>query len=135
MIYHICLFLATTRVASVFCQQQLQLEFFLPVLSHLSANYSSSSSKEPPTSGSGDDNGDKPTSGETNGPKVTDGDKSSTTASADGAGGDKGGDKKGGGQQWWCPKCGDPCTHVDTFVCKYFSFYRFHISFFPLNHS
>ena len=34
-----------------------------------------------------------------------------------GSGSDKGGgDKKG--QQWMCPKCGDPCTHVDTFVCK-----------------
>ena len=29
------------------------------------------------------------------------------------------GDKKGGGTQWWCPKCGEACTHVDTFVCKY----------------
>lgn len=19
-----------------------------------------------------------------------------------------------------CPKCGDPCTHVETFVCKYY---------------
>lgn len=34
-------------------------------------------------------------------------------------GGDKGGDKKGSGTQWLCPKCGDPCTHVDTFVCKF----------------
>ena len=31
------------------------------------------------------------------------------------SGGDKEGGKKGG--QWWCPKCGDPCTYVDTFVC------------------
>ena len=29
------------------------------------------------------------------------------------------GGKKGNGTQWWCPKCGDPCTHVDTFVCEY----------------
>ena len=31
--------------------------------------------------------------------------------------GDKGGDKKGSGHLR-CPKCGDPCTHVETFVCK-----------------
>lgn len=24
-----------------------------------------------------------------------------------------------GGSQLRCPKCGDPCTHVETFVCKY----------------
>lgn len=30
-----------------------------------------------------------------------------------------GGDKKGGSNQLCCPKCGDPCTHVETFVCKY----------------
>lgn len=36
-----------------------------------------------------------------------------------GSGSDKGGgDKKG--QQWMCPKCGDPCTHVDTFVSTRF---------------
>lgn len=23
-----------------------------------------------------------------------------------------------GGSQLHCPKCGDPCTHVETFVCK-----------------
>lgn len=30
-------------------------------------------------------------------------------------------DNSGGGKKgnWWCPKCGDPCTHVDTFVCEY----------------
>ena len=33
-----------------------------------------------------------------------------------GGSGDKGGGKKG---QLRCPKCGDPCTHVETFVCKY----------------
>ncbi len=27
-----------------------------------------------------------------------------------------------GGSQLRCPKCGDPCTHVETFVCKYHSF-------------
>lgn len=28
---------------------------------------------------------------------------------------------KGGGQgsNLLCPKCGDPCTHVETFVCTY----------------
>ncbi|KAI0235898.1 ATP-dependent Clp protease ATP-binding subunit clpX-like, mitochondrial [Lamellibrachia satsuma] len=33
---------------------------------------------------------------------------------------DKIGDKKGGGTQWWCPKCGEACTHVDTFVSTRF---------------
>ena len=36
-----------------------------------------------------------------------------------GSGDGKNGDKKGGGSQWWCPKCGEACTHVDTFVCRY----------------
>ena len=26
----------------------------------------------------------------------------------------------GGGSQLRCPKCGSPCTHVETFVCKYY---------------
>lgn len=26
---------------------------------------------------------------------------------------------KDGGNHLTCPKCGDPCTHVETFVCKY----------------
>lgn len=30
--------------------------------------------------------------------------------------GSGGGDKK---SSWWCPKCGDPCAHVDTFVCTH----------------
>ena len=28
------------------------------------------------------------------------------------------GDGKGGSGQWFCPKCGDPCTHLDTCACK-----------------
>ncbi|XP_046373572.2 ATP-dependent Clp protease ATP-binding subunit clpX-like, mitochondrial [Haliotis rufescens] len=43
-----------------------------------------------------------------------DGDKTPTSGGTTG-GGDKGGDKKGSGQLR-CPKCGDPCTHVETFV-------------------
>ena len=31
-------------------------------------------------------------------------------------GGSGSGGKKG---QLCCPKCGEPCTHVETFVCKY----------------
>ncbi len=49
-------------------------------------------------------------------------DKETTDSSGMKAGSDKGGKKKGNGgsgHQWWCPKCGDPCTHVDTFVCKF----------------
>lgn len=34
-----------------------------------------------------------------------------------GKGGGKG--KDGGSNHLSCPKCGDPCTHVETFVCKY----------------
>ena len=26
---------------------------------------------------------------------------------------------KNGGTHLTCPKCGDPCTHVETFVCKF----------------
>lgn len=26
---------------------------------------------------------------------------------------------KDGGNHLTCPKCGDPCTHVETFVCEY----------------
>lgn len=33
------------------------------------------------------------------------------------SGGGTGGGKK---NTLTCPKCGDPCTHVETFVCKYF---------------
>ena len=34
-----------------------------------------------------------------------------------GGGGEGGGDKRGdGGTSLRCPKCGDPCTHVETFV-------------------
>ena len=31
----------------------------------------------------------------------------------------QGGGGGGGGSQLRCPKCGSPCTHVETFVCKY----------------
>lgn len=34
-----------------------------------------------------------------------------------------GGGSGKGGSQLRCPKCGDPCTHVETFVCKYCSFH------------
>ena len=36
--------------------------------------------------------------------------KSASAASGDGGGGKK--------DQLRCPKCGDPCTHVETFVCE-----------------
>lgn len=41
-----------------------------------------------------------------------------TTGSSAAAGGTTGGggDKK---NNLICPKCGDPCTHVETFVCKF----------------
>lgn len=37
-----------------------------------------------------------------------------------------GGDKK---NNLICPKCGDPCTHVETFVCKFF-FQTFFVTFY-----
>lgn len=50
---------------------------------------------------------------------------SSTTGGGktpDGVGGAFGGNKKGPGKgkdgQLCCPRCGDPCTFVETFVCK-----------------
>ena len=33
--------------------------------------------------------------------------------------GSKQGGNSGGGGQLRCPKCGSPCTHVETFVCEY----------------
>lgn len=50
------------------------------------------------------------------------GDKKTSGANRSGAGGSGTGSKnaKGGDKnQLCCPKCGDPCTHVETFVCKY----------------
>ena len=50
---------------------------------------------------------------------------SSTGPPSDGSGGDNGnGDKdaqknKNEKNQLCCPKCGDPCIHVETFVCKF----------------
>ena len=45
--------------------------------------------------------------------------KSKTPVTSGGkSGGDKGKGGKKGGNQLCCPKCGDPCTHVETFVCK-----------------
>ncbi|BFY98878.1 hypothetical protein BsWGS_01918 [Bradybaena similaris] len=45
------------------------------------------------------------------------GDKSkSPTAGSSSKGGDKGKSGKKGSNQLCCPKCGDPCTHVETFV-------------------
>lgn len=36
--------------------------------------------------------------------------------------GEKGKGGRNGGGHLRCPKCGSPCTHVETFVCKYDSF-------------
>ena len=41
------------------------------------------------------------------------GSSSATTTSSSSSG------KDGGSNQLCCPKCGDPCTHVETFVCMY----------------
>lgn len=57
--------------------------------------------------------------------------QSSAGPPTDGSGGgDDGNDKdaqskKSEKNQLCCPKCGDPCTHVETFVCEYFSLISF----------
>ncbi len=70
-------------------------------------------SKDPPSDGN--DNNNKSTQGGSN-------NKHTSTS-----GGDKGGDKKSG--QWWCPKCGDPCTNVETCACMYITLYILSISY------
>ncbi len=52
-------------------------------------------------------------SGDTSGPKKPPVISSGSSTSDSGSG------KDGGGNQLCCPKCGDPCTHVETFVSKY----------------
>lgn len=65
-----------------------------------------SSRLEHTSAGSGDGSGSKkPTAGGS-------GSSTSTTSSSTSG-------KDGGGNQLCCPKCGDPCTHVETFVCMY----------------
>ena len=52
----------------------------------------------------------------------------SAAGSSDGTtnkGGGKG--KDGGNNHLSCPKCGDPCTHVETFVCTYYWFINIHL--------
>lgn len=44
-------------------------------------------------------------------------DISGSSAAGGTTSGSGGGDKK---NTLTCPKCGDPCTHVETFVCKFF---------------
>lgn len=58
------------------------------------------------------------------GDKVTDGGDKASSASAGGSGKgeDRGKGGKKGSNQLRCPKCGDPCTHVETFVCKLFCY-------------
>ena len=69
----------------------------------------SSQSKEPP--GSNTAGGDS---------KKTTPPGTSKGTSIGGSKSGRGGDKKGGSGEWLCPKCGDPCTHVDAYVCKSF---------------
>ncbi|KAL8604463.1 hypothetical protein ACOMHN_042292 [Nucella lapillus] len=84
---------------------------FLPLpVTFLPTRFQSSSSSSSKSGGSG---GDAPTEG-------GGGDKSASPGSGGGDGSVSGGSKngKGGGDknQLCCPKCGDPCTHVETFV-------------------
>ena len=50
------------------------------------------------------------------------GDKKSASSSGGSGSGSASGSKSGKGgddkNQLCCPKCGDPCTHVETFVCE-----------------
>lgn len=50
------------------------------------------------------------------------GEKKSASSSGSSGSGTSSGSKNGKGgddkNQLCCPKCGDPCTHVETFVCK-----------------
>ena len=62
---------------------------------------------------SNDKDGNDPT-------KSSDGQKKTSKSGKSSDGGDKGDGTKG--TQWWCPKCGDPCTHVDNFVCKWYEY-------------
>ncbi|CAG5136065.1 unnamed protein product [Candidula unifasciata] len=56
-------------------------------------------------------------SSSSNGDDVTgNDDKSKSPTAGSKAGGDKGKSGKKGSNQLCCPKCGDPCTHVETFV-------------------
>ena len=69
----------------------------------------SSQSKEPPGSNTSNAGG---------GSKKTTPPGTSKGTSVGGNKGGRGGDRKGGSGEWWCPKCGEPCTHVDAYVCK-----------------
>lgn len=72
-------------------------------------------SREPPSGSSEDESGNKgadKTSAESFG--------SSSYGSGKGSNNDEGG---GNNSHLSCPKCGDPCTRVETFVCK-FSLYK-----------
>ena len=70
----------------------------------------SSQSKEPPGSSASNASG--------GGSKKTTPPGTSKGTSVGGNKGGHGSDKKGGSGEWWCPKCGEPCTHVDAYVCK-----------------
>lgn len=79
------------------------------------SNSSGSNKKGDPPSGLGSGG-----SSGAGGSDVADGKKNSSGAAGGGAAGSGGskGSGNSGDKKWWCPKCGDPCTHVDTFVCK-----------------
>ncbi|CAH1797962.1 unnamed protein product [Owenia fusiformis] len=64
--------------------------------------------------GTGNDN-KKTTSKQKSGDPLKEGDSKEAEKGGDGGKGGGGG-KKGGPGQLCCPKCGDPCTHVETFV-------------------
>lgn len=66
-----------------------------------------STRSEHTSAGSGDGSGSKKPTGSGSGSST-----STTSSSTSG--------KDGGGNQLCCPKCGDPCTHVETFVCMYY---------------
>lgn len=91
-------------VATVYVVQSQPRLQYLSQVRHFSSKKDATSGNSGSSSGSGD-------VGDT---------KKSAGSAVGGAGGSAGGKGSGGNgdKKWRCPKCGDPCTHVDTFVCK-----------------
>lgn len=74
-------------------------------------------SRDPPSGSGEDDSGNK-------GNDKTPGESFSSSSNGSGKGTNK--DKGGGNNSHLsCPKCGDPCTRVETFVCEFLFFMLF----------
>ena len=62
--------------------------------------------------------GDGGDGGDTQGIRGGDGGRRVPSGSSRSGSSTNGGGGKDNGTQLRCPKCGDPCTHVETFVCE-----------------